>query len=62
VGLISSTFDEQLLRTHTPKAPKKTVKFSVFFTLLGSAHPKAACRTLMKLTRGCMGATKMVMR
>jgi hypothetical protein len=31
---------------------KKTVKLSVFFSLLGSASAKAACRTLMKLTPG----------
>ncbi len=31
---------------------KKTVKLSVFFELLGSAHAKAACRMLMKLTPG----------
>jgi len=29
---------------------KKTVKLSVFFALSGSAHAKAAHRTLMKLT------------
>jgi len=32
------------------KNAKKTVKLSVFFALLGSAHTKAACRTLMELT------------
>jgi len=45
---ISST----LLRLQIPNA-KKTVKPSVFFALLGSAHIKAAFRTLMKLTPGC---------
>jgi len=36
--------------THAdPKSAKKTVKLSVVFTLLGSAHVKAAHRTLMKL-------------
>jgi len=29
---------------------KKTVKLSVFLGLLGSAHVKAACKMLMKLT------------
>ena len=49
-GSISSTFYEQLLRVHTPKALKKTAKSSSFFALLGSTSVKAACRTLMKLT------------
>ncbi len=34
------------------KNAKKTVKLSVFFTLLGSARTKAARRMLMKLTPG----------
>jgi len=37
--------------THAdPKSVKKSVKLSVFFALSGSAHAKAAHRTLMKLT------------
>jgi hypothetical protein len=37
--------------THSdPKSAKKTVKLSVFFAHSGSAHVKAARRTLMKLT------------
>jgi len=47
---ISSTFHEQHLSAQIPKAQKKTVKLSVFFTLLGSAPENAALRTLMKLT------------
>jgi len=35
-----------------PKSAKKTVKLSVFFTLLGSASAKATHRTLIKLTPG----------
>jgi hypothetical protein len=35
-----------------PKSAKKTVKFSVFFAILGSACAKAACRMLVKLTPG----------
>jgi hypothetical protein len=39
--------------THAdPKSAKKTVKLSVFFTLLGSASAKATHRSLMKLTPG----------
>jgi len=34
------------------KSAKDTVKFSVFFVLLGSAPIKAARRTLMKSTQG----------
>ncbi len=34
-----------------PKSVKKTVKLSIFFTLLGSASVKAVLRTLMKLTQ-----------
>jgi hypothetical protein len=34
-----------------PESAKKTVKLSVFFALLGSAHLKAAHRMLMKLTQ-----------
>jgi hypothetical protein len=33
------------------ESTKKTVKSSVFFSLLGSARIKAAPRTLMKLTQ-----------
>jgi len=35
-----------------PQSAKKTVNLSVFFELSGSAHAKAASRTLMKLTPG----------
>jgi len=35
-----------------PKVQKKTVSLSAFFVLSGSAHIKAAHRTLMKLTPG----------
>ncbi len=35
-----------------PESVKKTVKLKVLFTILGSAHSKAARRTLMKLTQG----------
>jgi hypothetical protein len=39
--------------THVdPTSAKKTYKLTVFFALLGSAHVKAVCRTLMKLTAG----------
>jgi len=34
------------------KAQKKTIKLSVFFALLASAHTKVAGRMLMKLTPG----------
>jgi len=51
-GPISSTFYEQLLGVQIPKVQKKTVKLSVFFVLVGSAHVKAAHGTLMKLTPG----------
>ncbi len=37
-----------------PKSAKNTVKLSIFFALLGSAGAKAACRMLMKLTRGAV--------
>ncbi len=35
-----------------PKSVKKTVKLSIFFTLLGFTSLKAACKMLMKLTPG----------
>ncbi len=35
-----------------PKSSKMTVKSSVLFALLGSAHVKAALKTLVKLTTG----------
>jgi len=50
LGSISSTFQEQLLPTQTPKAQKKTDNLTVFFALSESALVKAICRTLMKLT------------
>ncbi len=45
-GSISSIFYEQLLHSQITKAQKRQ---SLFFALSGSAHKKAACRTLMKL-------------
>ena len=55
-GSISPTFYKQLLLAQIPKAQKKTVKFSSFIALLGSACVKAACRKLVKLTPGvCHG-------
>jgi len=36
-----------------PKSVKKTVKLSIFFTLLGSTSVKAVRRTLMKLSPEC---------
>jgi len=50
LGSISTTFYEQLFSHEDPKSAKKTVKLSVFFALWGSECPKAARRTLMKLT------------
>ena len=38
-----------------PKIVKKTVKLSSFIALLGSAHIKAARRTLVKLTPSVFG-------
>ncbi len=38
-----------------PKSAKKTVKLSVFFALSWSAHIRAACITLIKLTHGGFG-------
>jgi len=35
-----------------PKSAKKTDGLTVFFALLGSAHIKAFCKMLMKLTPG----------
>jgi len=43
-------FYEQLLRTQIPKAENFTGNMTVIFALLGSAHVKAARRSLMKLT------------
>jgi len=43
----TSSFCAYRSRQHT-----KTVKLSIYFTLLGSACTNAACRTLMKLTPG----------
>jgi hypothetical protein len=37
-------------RLSDPKSAKNTVKFSVFFEILGSARVKDAHRTLIKLT------------
>ncbi len=49
LGLILSTFYEQLSRSQIWKA-QKNGNLPVFLALLGSALVKAACRTLMKLT------------
>jgi len=47
--------------THAdPESGKKTVKFSVFFTLSGSEHEKAADRILMKLTTGWFNSKMMM--
>ena len=35
------------------KSAKKQLELTVFFVLLGSAHVKAGCRMLVKLTPGC---------
>ncbi len=40
------------LRTQIPKAQKKYSPSVSFFALLGSAHAKAGCRMLIKLTPG----------
>jgi len=45
---ISSTFKEQLLCAQIPKAKKDIDDLTVFFTLSGSGHEKAASKTLMK--------------
>ncbi len=50
LGSISSTFYLQLLLSQIPKALKKTVKLSIFFTLSGSRSVIAAHKTLVKLT------------
>jgi len=39
-----------------PKSVKKTVKLSIYCTLLGSTSVKAARKTLVKLTPGCVKA------
>jgi len=49
LGLISSTFYEQLLCMQILKAQKRQPNLTVFFVLLGSVHIKAARKTLMKL-------------
>jgi len=49
LGSISSMFYVQLLRGLIPKC-KKSVKLSIFFTLLGSTRVKAAHKALVKLT------------
>jgi len=36
-----------------PKSSKKIDNLTIFFPLLGSAHVKAAQKTLMKLAPGC---------
>jgi len=40
----------QLLHAQIPKVQQKTDSLTVFFALLESAHIKASCKTLMKLT------------
>jgi len=53
-GSISSKFYKQLLHTQIPKAQKRHSSCQSI-VLLGSAHLKAALKTLMKLTLGCHG-------
>jgi len=54
LGSISSTF----YSFYVPRTQKhkKTVKLSIYFTLLGSTSVKAARKTLVKLTPGCVKA------
>ncbi len=47
---ISSTFYDQLLHAQILKAQKRQPSCQSFFVLLGSAHVKAGCITLMKLS------------
>ena len=49
LGSISPTFYELLLRTQNPKAPKKLLNLTAFFSLLGSASVKAARRMFGKI-------------
>jgi len=49
-GSISSMFYKQFMHAQIPKAQKKYSHVVSLFALLGSAHVKSACRTLMKLT------------
>jgi hypothetical protein len=51
---ITLTFYKQLLSAQIRKMQKNTVKLSVNFALLGSAHAKAASRLLLKLTPGVL--------
>jgi len=48
-GSISSTFYEQLLQAQIPKEQKDSQVVSLYFSF---ACAKAACKMLMKLTRG----------
>ncbi len=50
-GSILSTFYEQLLQAQITKAQKRLTTLTVFLALLGSAHVKAARKTLVKLTQ-----------
>jgi hypothetical protein len=51
-GLNFINFLRTAFTSADPKSIKKTVKFSIFFTLLGSARVKAVHRLLMRLTPG----------
>jgi len=44
LGPISTAFYEQLSCPQIPKAQKDTDDLTVFFTLLGSASVKSACK------------------
>jgi len=51
-GSISPTCLHTAFMRADHKSAKKTVKSSVFFVLLGSAHAIATCKTLVKSTTG----------
>jgi hypothetical protein len=50
LGSISPTCLREAFTHADPKSFKKTDDLTVFFALLGSAHVKALCKMLMKLT------------
>jgi hypothetical protein len=50
LGLISPTFYAKLFTRTDPKSAKITIKTSVLFALLETAHVKALCKILVKLT------------
>ena len=45
-------YQQAALTRADPKSTKMTDDLNFFFTLLGSAHTKAACKMLVKLTPG----------